>query len=191
MTRAARQPTLSGVSDEALFRIRTPEGVTYGPADRATLLVWAREGRVPLDAELVPDAGGGPPVSVRDDPELALHAAAPPTIRPAATSQAAPAGSVPPDAAPAPASADAPLSGLVPYRNLPALIAYYLALLSLLPFVGIVTGLAALVLGIVGLQLRGREPSRKGSVHAWIGVVGGGGLALIWLIMLLMIGLHS
>jgi hypothetical protein len=41
--------------------------------------------------------------------------------------------------------------------------------------------LAALVLGILGLKHRKLHPESKGSVHAWIGIVLGGGMALIWL----------
>jgi hypothetical protein len=57
--------------------------------------------------------------------------------------------------------------GLIPYKNLPALFAYYLGIFSFIPLLG----LAALVLGIVGLRLRARKPVVSGVVHAWIGIV--------------------
>lgn len=41
--------------------------------------------------------------------------------------------------------------GLIPYKNPPALAAYYL--------------------GIMGLRKRAQNPVVKGSVHAWIGIV--------------------
>jgi len=38
----------------------------------------------------------------------------------------------------------------------------------------------ALVLGIMGLRKRAKNPEVKGSVHAWIGIVLGGLFTLIW-----------
>jgi hypothetical protein len=62
--------------------------------------------------------------------------------------------------------------GVIPYKNAPALIAYYTGIASMLCcFAGVPLGLVALVLGIMGLKKRAREPEVKGSVHAWIGIV--------------------
>lgn len=72
--------------------------------------------------------------------------------------------------------------GLIPYKNPSALIAYYLGLLSLIPCVGLPVGIAALVLGIIGLKNRNANPAIKGSVHAWIGIVLGGVMSIIWLL---------
>jgi hypothetical protein len=64
--------------------------------------------------------------------------------------------------------------GVIPYKNVPALAAYYIGIVSLLCcFVGLPVGIAAVVLGIMGLQKRARQPEVKGSVHAWIGIVCG------------------
>ncbi|MAI35240.1 MAG: hypothetical protein L7W43_06770 [Rubripirellula sp.] len=71
--------------------------------------------------------------------------------------------------------------GLIPYKNAPALIAYYVSLLSLLPVIGIPFGIASFVLGVIGLKKRARNPVIKGSVHAWIGIVLGGGTTLLWI----------
>lgn len=70
--------------------------------------------------------------------------------------------------------------GVIPYKNMPALLAYYLGLASLLPCVGILFGIPAFVLGILGLRKRAQNPAVKGSVHAWIGIVLGGLMTLIW-----------
>jgi hypothetical protein len=72
--------------------------------------------------------------------------------------------------------------GLIPYKNPHALIAYYLGLFSLAPCVGLPLGIGGLVLGIIGLKKRNQNPVIKGSVHAWIGIIMGGTMALIWLI---------
>ena len=63
--------------------------------------------------------------------------------------------------------------GMIPYKNPHALIAYYLGIISLLPVIGVPFGLASLILGIMGLSRRKKNPVIKGSVHAWIGIVCG------------------
>ena len=64
--------------------------------------------------------------------------------------------------------------GIIPYKNVPALAAYYIGIVSLLCcFVGLPVGIVAVVLGIMGLQKRARQPEVKGSIHAWIGIICG------------------
>ena len=70
--------------------------------------------------------------------------------------------------------------GVIPYKNPKVLIAYYLGILSGLPFIGLLFGIAAFVLGIMGLKDRKRNPVIKGSAHAWIGIGCGGLFALFW-----------
>jgi len=85
-----------------------------------------------------------------------------------------------------PTSTDAGSNVVIPYGNMRALIAYYLAVFSLIPFVGIVLGLRAFVLGILGLRFRRNHPSAGGTVHSWIGIVLGGlcGFGYLALMML-------
>ncbi|MEE2642352.1 MAG: hypothetical protein VX768_17105 [Planctomycetota bacterium] len=70
--------------------------------------------------------------------------------------------------------------GIIPYKNPKALIAYYLGIVSGLPVIGNLVGVVALVLGILGLHDRKRNPAIKGTVHAWIGILVGGGFFLLW-----------
>lgn len=70
--------------------------------------------------------------------------------------------------------------GLIPYKNPAALIAYYLGLFSLFPLLGLFLAIPALILGIIGLRNRSRNPAIRGSVHAWIGIVMGGLMTLVW-----------
>ena len=70
--------------------------------------------------------------------------------------------------------------GIIPYKNMPALLAYYLGLASLIPCFGFFLGIASFVLGIIGLRKRAQNPAVKGSVHAWIGIVLGGLMTLVW-----------
>lgn len=70
--------------------------------------------------------------------------------------------------------------GLIPYKNPQALIAYYLGIFSFIPLLGVLIGLAALILGIGGLRYRKKHPKVHGTVHAWIGILVGGGFMLLW-----------
>ena len=70
--------------------------------------------------------------------------------------------------------------GLIPYNNVPALVAYYLGLFSLFPVVGFFLAVPAFVLGVIGLKKRKANPAIRGSVHAWIGIVMGGLFTVIW-----------
>jgi hypothetical protein len=79
--------------------------------------------------------------------------------------------------------------GVIPYKNMPALLAYYLGILSLVCcFVGVPFGIVPLVLGIIGLQRRAANPIIKGSAHAWIGILLGGlNIAVCLLIIVVVI----
>lgn len=70
--------------------------------------------------------------------------------------------------------------GVIPYKNPKALLAYYLGILSGLPLIGLPIGIAAFILGIMGLKARKANPVIKGSVHAAIGIGCGGFFALFW-----------
>ena len=70
--------------------------------------------------------------------------------------------------------------GIIPYKNPKALIAYYLGILSGLPLIGLPLGIAAFVLGIMGLKDRKRNPAIKGSIHAGIGIGCGLIFTLLW-----------
>ena len=80
--------------------------------------------------------------------------------------------------------------GVIPYKNPKALIAYYLGIVSGLPFIGFPFGIAAFVLGIMGLKARKRNPVIKGSAHAWIGIGCGGLFTLLWG-LLIIVGIGS
>ncbi len=83
--------------------------------------------------------------------------------------------------------------GIIPYKNPKALIAYYLGILSGLPLIGLPLGIAAFVLGIMGLRDRNRNPVIKGSVHAGIGIGCGLLFTLVWgaVILLLIVGIAT
>ncbi|MCZ6792191.1 MAG: DUF4190 domain-containing protein [Planctomycetota bacterium] len=70
--------------------------------------------------------------------------------------------------------------GLIPYKNVAALIAYYCAVFSLIPILGIFVGIPGIILGIIGLRRWRANPVISGAVHAWIGIVLGGLTTLLW-----------
>ncbi|MFM1557456.1 MAG: DUF4339 domain-containing protein [Limisphaerales bacterium] len=67
--------------------------------------------------------------------------------------------------------------GIIPYKNVPALTGYYMSVAGLLlmcvPVIGALFGIAVLTMGIKGLKKVKAQPEVKGTVHAWIAVVGG------------------
>ena len=93
----------------------------------------------------------------------------------------------PPPPAPQYAPSEGTLSGLIPTKNPSALTAYYLAVASLIPVLGIFLGIAAFVLGIKGVRFAKEHPEAKGVVHAWIGIVVGGLFGFGYLFLLVAI----
>ena len=67
----------------------------------------------------------------------------------------------------APSEGDA-TGGVIPYKNMPALLAYYLGLFSLFPCLGLFLAIPAFVLGIMGLRKRKANPAVKGSASSWV-----------------------
>ena len=141
------------MAEAPTYNVRLGNGNEFGPAQMDLVVQWARQGRVPGDALLV-GVQSGETRSVRDVPELARVLAAPPTSRPP----------------PTPAAGDAPLSGIIPYRNPPALVGYYLGVFSLIPFLGVLLAVPAIILGIVGLVKRRRDPKSRGAAHAVVAI---------------------
>lgn len=73
-----------------------------------------------------------------------------------------------------------PISSIIPYKNAKALIAYYLAVFSLIPCLGAPLGIVALILGLQGLKAAKEHPETKGKVHAWIGILVGGFFGIVY-----------
>lgn len=63
--------------------------------------------------------------------------------------------------------------GVIPYKNVPALIGYYTGIFSLLPCLGFPLGFVAVVLGIMGLRAKSKNPAVKGTAHAVVALVCG------------------
>ena len=70
-----------------------------------------------------------------------------------------------------PSSQSDATGGLIPYKNLYALVGYYLSIFSMIPFVGIPLGVAGIICGIVGVRRRNRNPMVRGTAHAWFAIL--------------------
>jgi len=148
----------------------------------------------PTPPQTAGPTGAQPPVSPVPGPS----GAAPPTAglvrcwRCGATNQAGAvvcascgAGLVP-VAAPQRPTEDAALGGLIPYKNVPALVGYYLAVFALIPCVGIPLGIAAVVLGAIGLSRAKNHPEARGKVHAWFAIIFGAVCAVGHVVLIVM-----
>lgn len=144
------------------YMLRLADGTEFGPADMDLLEDWARQGRVPRDGLLVATADPSSVRSVFAEQRIARILSAPPTTR------------VP--VAPAPQRA----TGLVPYRNPYALVAYYMGIFSLMPLIGLLLAIPAFILGIMGWRNYRKTPEIRGGVHAWVGIIMGGLLTAVW-----------
>lgn len=126
-----------------------------------TLIVLARPSIVRMFAKASP-GGATLEEPLGHAPDPAPHAAA------ATAGMASPPATV---SSTATAEQGDATGGIIPYKNPPALIAYYCGVFSLIPCVGFILGLAAVILGVSGLKKRKQNPLIRGQVHAWIGIV--------------------
>jgi hypothetical protein len=83
------------------------------------------------------------------------------------------------------------VGGLIPYKNLQALWAYYLSIFSLIPCLGIPLGVFAVVFGIQGLKHARIHPDDKGTAHAWTGIILGGACAVGYTLAILVVVVAS
>ena len=141
------------MTDETKYHVKLSDGRQFGPADMAMLVNWAKEGRIPQDAMLVPDDGREPFAAVEED-AIKPHILAPPTVA---------SGIIP--------NKDEEGPALVPYKNPAALVGLCIGICSFIPAIGIILGPAAIILGIKGLITVRKHPLRKGTVHAWIAII--------------------
>jgi hypothetical protein len=137
-----------------MFSIIATDGKEYGPVTLDVLRQWFAQGRV------------NPQTQVRVQGASDWHF----------LGQLAEFRSevAPPPIGAQPESSGSGLNVIIPFKNVRALVAYYLGVFSLIPFLGIPLGLAGFTLGILGLKFRRQHPTAGGVVHAWIGIILGG-----------------
>ncbi|HXE43459.1 MAG TPA: DUF4339 domain-containing protein [Candidatus Baltobacteraceae bacterium] len=147
------------------------DGNEHGPLSFEQVRQWISEKRVEKKTPVFPD-GASDWMFLESLPEFSVifNPPPPPTIV----------------APPPSASANNSLNVIIPYKNVRALVAYYLGVFSVIPILGMPLGIAGFVLGILGLRFRRKNPAAGGAVHAWIGIIFGGLFGLLWLALTIM-----
>lgn len=151
-----------------MYHIIGGDGKEYGPVGLEDLRRWLAEGRVNAQTK-ARQAGAADWQPLGSLPEFAGASAPPPVLQPS------------------PAPGGDTVSKIIPYRNVPALAGYYCAVFALIPFLGIILGLIAFVLGLIGLRCARQNPAAGGKVHAWIGIILGGLCGFGYLALVLML----
>ena len=144
------------------YKIKGTGGAEYGPVSTEELQHWIAQNRSTRES-LVEVDGSGEWVPLATLPEFHDAFAAPP--------------------APAPASAEGEGGGstVIPYKNAPALIAYYVGVFCIIcpPLLCF----PAIILGVIGLRRVKENPEIKGTVHAWIGILSGSFFLLLSIVV--------
>jgi len=138
-----------------MYKILASDGQEYGPVSTEKMKQWIAEARVEKKTPVMPDDAKDW-VFLETLPEFAETFASPPIN------------------AASGAKSGSSLNAVIPYKNIRALAAYYFAVFSVIPILGMPLGLAGFVLGMLGLRFRAKDPAAGGQVHAWIGIVLGG-----------------
>lgn len=141
------------------YKIKGTDGGEYGPVSTEELQQWIAQNRCTRES-LVEVDGSGEWVPLATLPEFQDAFAAP---------------------APASAQGDSGISTVIPYKNVPALIAYYVGVFCIIcpPLLCF----PAIILGVIGLRRVKENPEIKGTVHAWIGILSGSFFLLLSIVV--------
>ena len=145
------------------YKIKGTDGGEYGPVSTEELQQWIAQNRCTRES-LVEVDGSGEWVPLATLPEFQDAFAAPP-----------------PASAPASAQGDSGISTVIPYKNVPALIAYYVGVFCIIcpPLLCF----PAIILGVIGLRRVKENPEIKGTAHAWIGILSGSFFLLLSIVV--------
>jgi hypothetical protein len=79
------------------------------------------------------------------------------------------------------------MAKVIPFRNGPALAAYYCGVFGLIPGVGFLLGIIAFILGIIGFVKARKNPNAHGTGHAIAGIILGPIDLVIWPILWILV----
>jgi hypothetical protein len=138
------------------YKIKGTDDTEYGPVSTEELQQWVAQNRCTRES-LVEVDGSGEWVPLATLPEFQDAFAA------------------------APASAEGGVSTVIPYKNVPALIAYYVGVFCIIcpPLLCF----PAIILGVIGLRRVKENPEVKGTAHAWIGILSGSFFLLLSIVV--------
>ena len=153
------------------YKIKGTDGGEYGPVSTEELQHWIAQNRCTRESLIEVD-GSGEWVPLATLPEFQDAFAAPP-----------------PAPAPASAQGDSGISTVIPYKNVPALTAYYIGVFCIIcpPILSI----PAIVLGVKGLRNVKENPEVKGTAHAWIGILSGSFFLILSIVVGVLIAIGS
>ena len=153
------------------YKIKGTDGGEYGPVSTEELQHWIAQNRCTRESLIEVD-GSGEWVPLATLPEFQDAFAAPP-----------------PAPAPASAQGDSGISTVIPYKNVPALTAYYTGVFCIIcpPILSI----PAIVLGVKGLRNVKENPEVKGTAHAWIGILSGSFFLILSIVVGVLIAIRS
>ncbi len=152
------------------FKIKGTDGAEYGPVSTEELQQWIAQHRCTRKS-LVEADSSGEWVSLATLPDFQSALAA---------------LDVPP---PAPEQGDGGVSTVIPYKNAPALIAYYVGVFCIAcpP----ILCFPAIILGVIGLRRVKENPALKGTAHAWIGILSGSFFLILSIVVGVMIAIGA
>jgi hypothetical protein len=140
------------------YKIKGTDDTEYGPVSTEELQQWVAQNRCTRES-LVEVDGSGEWVPLATLPEFQDAFAA----------------------APASAEGEGGVSTVIPYKNVPALIAYYVGVFCIIcpPLLCF----PAIILGVIGLRRVKENPEVKGTAHAWIGILSGSFFLLLSIVV--------
>lgn len=149
---------MTNIESTDMYSVQTTGDELFGPVDVNQLQIWVNERRIgPNDSILFHD--GSPSVNAGNWAPLQEYFKG--------------------------VKGDDTIATIIPYKNKCSLIGYYLGIFSIFPVLGLPMAIAALILGVKGLQYRKQNPQAHGKVHSIVAIIGGAiGLsinAFIWL----------
>ena len=62
---------------------------------------------------------------------------------------------------------------VIPFKNMYGLVSYYIGIFSFIPFIGIIFGISAIILGVIGLMKAYKDPRIRGKIHSVVGILCG------------------
>ncbi|MBT7028536.1 MAG: DUF4339 domain-containing protein [Verrucomicrobia bacterium] len=142
------------------YKIKGTDGAEYGPVSAEELQQWVAQNRC-TPKSLVEVDGSGEWVPLATLPKFQDAFAASP--------------------ASAEGEGEGGVSTVIPYKNVPALIAYYVGVFCIIcpPLLCF----PAIILGVIGLRRVKENPEVKGTAHAWIGILSGSFFLLLSIVI--------
>ena len=151
------------------YKIKGTDGGEYGPVSTEELQQWIAQNRCTRETLVQVDGSGEwVPIGTLSEFQSAFASPTPQATTP---------------------KGDGGVSTVIPYKNVPALTAYYTGVFCIIcpPILSI----PAIVLGVKGLRNVKENPEVKGTAHAWIGILSGSFFLILSIVVGVLIAIRS